>query len=186
MAEASERKSAKLVVLGDIGRSPRMQYHALSLANNGLKVNIIAYVESTPLTEILDNPYITISKLNPLGFDKGPKLVRYAAKALWQTISLLLTLFVTGKCDYLLCQNPPAIPTLPVCRFYCLVTRTKFIIDWHNYAYSIMALSLPKDHFLLKLSWSIERWFGQSSDHNFCVTYAMKEDLLENWNIMCA
>ncbi|KOB70992.1 Beta1,4 mannosyltransferase [Operophtera brumata] len=164
MAEEPERKIVKVVVLGDLGRSPRMQYHALSLANNGLKVNIIAYVESTPLTDILENPNITISILHPLVFDKGPKLVRYATKALWQTISLVLTLFVTGKCDYLLCQNPPAIPTLPVCRFYCLVTRTKFIIDWHNYAYSIMALSLPQDHFLLQLSRSVERWFGQSSD----------------------
>ena len=34
MAEATERrKRAAVVVLGDIGRSPRMQYHSLSLAN---------------------------------------------------------------------------------------------------------------------------------------------------------
>lgn len=184
MAEELERKSAKVVVLGDIGRSPRMQYHALSLANNGLKVNIIGYVESKPLTEILENSNITISKLNPLVFDKGPKLVRYAAKAIWQTFSLLMTLLITGKSDYVLCQSPPAIPTLIVCRFYCLLTRTKFIVDWHNYAYSLMALSLPKDHFLLKFSKCLERWFGQSSDHNFCVTYAMKDDLFQNWNIL--
>lgn len=178
------QKSAKVVVLGDIGRSPRMQYHALSLANNGLQVNIIAYVDSQPLTEILENPNIIITKLKPLVIEKGPKLLQYALKALWQSISLLLALFITGKNDYLLCQNPPAVPTLPVCRFYCLVTKTKFIIDWHNYAYSIMALSLPSKHPLLRISKSIERCFGQSSNHNLCVTYAMKADLLENWNIV--
>lgn len=183
MAEEPKKKYVKVVVLGDIGRSPRMQYHALSLANNGLKVNIIAYVESAPVIEILESPNITISKLHPLIFNKGPKLVQYAVKAFWQTISLLLTLFITGKCDYLLCQNPPAIPTLPVCRFYCLVTRAKFIIDWHNYAFSIMSMSLPQDHIILKLARWLERYFGQSSQQNLCVTYAMKEDLLQNWDI---
>lgn len=184
MTEEPVKKTVKVVVLGDIGRSPRMQYHALSLANSGLNVKIIAYVESAPLPEIHENPNITITKLYPLVFDKGPKLVRYAAKALWQSISLLLTLIITGNCDYLLCQNPPAIPTLPICRLYCLVTKTKFIIDWHNYAFSIMALSLRKDHFLLKLSKGIEKFFGQGADNNLCVTYALREDLLQNWNIV--
>ncbi|KAL0822161.1 hypothetical protein ABMA28_004292 [Loxostege sticticalis] len=183
MAEEPVKKVVKVVVLGDIGRSPRMQYHALSLANMGLKVNIISYRETKPLLEILEHPDITITKLTPMFFDRGPKILQYAMKAIWQTISLLLTLFITGKCDYLLCQNPPAIPTLPVCRFYCLVTKTKFTIDWHNYAYSIMALSLSPEHPLVKFSKFIERYFGQSSKHNLCVTLAMKEDLLQNWNI---
>ncbi|XP_063828392.1 chitobiosyldiphosphodolichol beta-mannosyltransferase [Ostrinia nubilalis] len=183
MAETPWKKVVKVVVLGDIGRSPRMQYHALSLASSGLKVIMIGYTETKPLLEILENPDITISKLNPMIFNKGPKFLQYAMKALWQTISLLLTLFITGQCDYLLCQNPPAIPTLPVCRIYCLVTRAKFIIDWHNYAYSIMALSLPTGHPLLKFSKFLERYFGQSSDENLCVTNAMKDDLLQNWNI---
>ena len=184
MADENARKTVKVVVLGDIGRSPRMQYHALSLAGCGLNVNIIGYVESKPLIEIQENPLITVTELHPLKLNKVPKIIQYFAKALWQAISLLLTLFVTGKCNYLLCQNPPAIPTLPVCRFYCLVTRTKFLIDWHNYAYSIMALSLSPKHPLLKLATYIEKFFGQSSDNNFCVTYAMKRDLLENWNVM--
>lgn len=183
MTEYRSRKTVKVVVLGDIGRSPRMQYHALSLANNGHNVNIIGYLDSAPLSDILQNPNITITQLQPLFFNLGPKLLQYGLKAFWQAISLLLTLFVTGNCQYLLCQNPPAIPTLPVCRFYCLVTRTKFIIDWHNYAWTIMALTLPPGHLLLRVSTSIEKYFGQSSQRNLCVTYAMKEDLLMNWNI---
>ncbi|CAG9561514.1 unnamed protein product [Danaus chrysippus] len=182
--EQTKKKTVKVVVLGDIGRSPRMQYHALSLASCGCMVNIIGYVETAPLTEIQENTNITITQLHPLKIDRLPKILKYFAKALWQTISLFLTLLITGKCDYLLCQNPPAIPTLPVCRFYCLVTRTKFIIDWHNYAHTIMALSLGNQHPLLKVATYIEKYFGQSSDSNICVTYAMKTDLLENWNIV--
>lgn len=33
----------QVVVLGDIGRSPRMQYHALSIAKHGGTVDLIGY-----------------------------------------------------------------------------------------------------------------------------------------------
>lgn len=36
--------SVHVVVLGDIGRSPRMTYHALSIAKHGGKVNLIGYL----------------------------------------------------------------------------------------------------------------------------------------------
>jgi beta-1,4-mannosyltransferase len=42
--EATDDTSVCIVVLGDIGRSPRMQYHALSVAKNGGKVRLVGYV----------------------------------------------------------------------------------------------------------------------------------------------
>jgi beta-1,4-mannosyltransferase len=36
-------QSVILVVLGDIGRSPRMKYHSLSLAKLGYQVSFIGY-----------------------------------------------------------------------------------------------------------------------------------------------
>lgn len=41
-------KSVALVVLGDIGRSPRMLYHATSLASNGYTTHIVAYRGALP------------------------------------------------------------------------------------------------------------------------------------------
>ena len=35
--------SVQVVVLGDIGRSPRMQYHALSIATHGGRVQLVGY-----------------------------------------------------------------------------------------------------------------------------------------------
>lgn len=35
--------SVQVVVLGDVGRSPRMQYHALSIAKHGGTVDVIGY-----------------------------------------------------------------------------------------------------------------------------------------------
>lgn len=183
MAQEISRKTVKVVVLGDIGRSPRMQYHSLSLAEHGLHVQLVGYVESTPLPALLQHERVTISRLHPLSLRRGPRLFQYILKTIWQAFSLFLTLLISGRCDYLLCQNPPAVPTLPVCRFYSLITQSKFIIDWHNYAYTIMGLSLPAGHPLLRLATAIERFFGASSHYNLCVTYAMKNDLIQNWNI---
>ena len=59
----------------------------------------------------------------------------------------------------------------------------KFAIDWHNYAHTIMAMSLRKDSLLVKLASFLEFFFGKRADYNFCVTKAMKEDLHKNWNI---
>ncbi|KAH1237474.1 UDP-glycosyltransferase TURAN [Glycine max] len=60
------RGRACVVVLGDIGRSPRMQYDALSLANQAsLEVDIVAYGGSEPHTALLANPSIHIYVMNP-------------------------------------------------------------------------------------------------------------------------
>jgi beta-1,4-mannosyltransferase len=37
------KERAQVLVLGDIGRSPRMQYHAISLAKQGVPVDLIGY-----------------------------------------------------------------------------------------------------------------------------------------------
>lgn len=47
---ASGKKRAvrvQVLVLGDIGRSPRMQYHALSIAKHGGTVDLIGYQGET-------------------------------------------------------------------------------------------------------------------------------------------
>lgn len=42
-----------VLVLGDIGRSPRMQYHALSLSKHGYNVTIIGFLGIYLLTHVL-------------------------------------------------------------------------------------------------------------------------------------
>ena len=41
--ERPSLRSVAILVLGDIGRSPRMMYHAESFANNGFKTFLIGY-----------------------------------------------------------------------------------------------------------------------------------------------
>ena len=48
-----DNKRACVVVLGDIGHSPRMQYHALSLVKTGYNVDVVGYSGSTPQSDLL-------------------------------------------------------------------------------------------------------------------------------------
>ena len=40
---SQESDRYQILVLGDIGRSPRMQYHALSIASHGRSVDLVGY-----------------------------------------------------------------------------------------------------------------------------------------------
>lgn len=46
-AAKPEDEHIQILVLGDVGRSPRMQYHAISVAKHGRKVDIVGYKGSS-------------------------------------------------------------------------------------------------------------------------------------------
>eukprot|EP00299_Pterocystis_sp_00344_P015819 c7912_g1_i1.p1 GENE.c7912_g1_i1~~c7912_g1_i1.p1 ORF type:complete len:442 (-),score=87.96 c7912_g1_i1:83-1240(-) len=79
-------------------------------------------------------------------------------------------------------QNPPSIPTLAVVWAVSRLRGSKFVIDWHNYGYSIVALS-QSSKTLVSIAKRYERFFGRLADHHFCVTHAMQSDLKRNWAI---
>lgn len=172
-----------IVVLGDIGRSPRMQNHCQSFAEKGNIVEVIGFVDSKPNQEILSDPRININKLTPFPELQFPRIIKYIFKIFWSVLSLLSIFFSVKKADILMLQNPPGIPTLALCYLYCKVVKAKFIIDWHNYTWTIMALESSSESKMVKLAKFIESSFGSKSDLNFCVTEAMKQDLVDNWNI---
>ena len=176
-----------VLVLGDFGRSPRMQYHALSLAKEGYSVDVVVYGGSRPTDEILVNDNITIHNIKPPpSFNKVsflPQTCSYILKALWQTMSLMSTLLCIHRPLAILVQNPPSIPALPVSWFVSRVKRCDLIVDWHNYGHSILALNLGASHFLVKVSKMIEEKFGGRANVNLCVTEAMKSDIWKNWKI---
>lgn len=65
----------------------------------------------------------------------------------------------------------------------CVLGRTRFIIDFHNYTYSILSLTNHPDNVLVKMAKLIETRIGRLTYANFCVTNAMKEDLEERFNV---
>ena len=100
---------------------------------------------------------------------------------LWILFSLLL--FTIPRPDYILCQNPPAIPLLAVALMVSIFRRTKFVIDWHNYGYTWLAVNRPGSSFLVLLYRIYEKVFGRLASANLCVSEAMKSDLASNWHI---
>ena len=66
---------------------------------------------------------------------------------------------------------------------YAKFKNTKFIIDWHNYGFSILALTNGPKHILCKICKQMEIFFGKRANINLCVTNAMKNDLLLNYSV---
>uniref|UniRef100_A0A663LRM2 Chitobiosyldiphosphodolichol beta-mannosyltransferase n=1 Tax=Athene cunicularia TaxID=194338 RepID=A0A663LRM2_ATHCN len=107
----------------------------------------------------------------------------YVIKVIAQTIQLLYTMLKIDQPSYILLQNPPGLPSIAVAWIACLFWRSKLIIDWHNYGYTIMSMNLGRNHLLVQIAKWYEKLFGRLSDYNLCVTNAMKEDLWVNCNI---
>uniref|UniRef100_A0A1A8UKZ9 Asparagine-linked glycosylation 1 homolog (Yeast, beta-1,4-mannosyltransferase) n=2 Tax=Nothobranchius furzeri TaxID=105023 RepID=A0A1A8UKZ9_NOTFU len=173
-----------VLVLGDIGRSPRMQYHALSLSKHGYQVTLVGFLGSRPHQGVLDRKKIQIVAISEVkGLQAGPKLLTYAVKVVVQSLQLLRLLLTMKLQAHLLMQNPPGLPGIAVAWLVCALRGTTFIIDWHNYGYTIMALSLGAAHPVVRLAKWYEHLFGRLSTLNLCVTNAMKNDLQKNWGI---
>ncbi|XP_010688855.1 UDP-glycosyltransferase TURAN isoform X1 [Beta vulgaris subsp. vulgaris] len=183
-----KRGRAAVVVLGDIGRSPRMQYHALSLATQAsLKVDIVAYGGSDPHAAILKHPSICIYKMAqwPRLMQKLPWLLRYIVlllKPLFQFLVLLWHLCVKIPApDVFLVQNPPSVPTLVAVKWASWIRHSAFIVDWHNFGYTLLGLSLGRgSRFVAVYRW-FEKHYGQLADGSLCVTKAMQHELAQNW-----
>ncbi|CAI5676442.1 chitobiosyldiphosphodolichol beta-mannosyltransferase [Oreochromis niloticus] len=173
-----------VLVLGDIGRSPRMQYHALSLSKHGYHVTFVGFSETKPHGDVLSEEKITIVPIAEVkGVRVGPKVVTYVTKVMVQSLQLLRVLLTMELQEHVLMQNPPGLPSIAVTWFVCLLRGSRFIIDWHNYGYTIMALSHGPAHPVVRLAKWYEHFFGPLASHNLCVTNAMKDDLQKNWSI---
>ncbi|XP_065881490.1 UDP-glycosyltransferase TURAN-like isoform X1 [Euphorbia lathyris] len=184
------RGRACIVVLGDIGRSPRMQYHALSLASQAsLQVDIVAYGGSEPHMAILQNQSIHIHKMKqwPISPQALPKMIYpliLLLKPLFQLLILLWYLCVKIKApDVFIVQNPPSVPTLAAVKWASWLRNSAFIVDWHNFGYTLLALSIGRNsRFVAVYRW-FERHYGRMADGSLCVTRAMQHELAQNWGI---
>ena len=174
-----------VVVLGDFGRSPRMQFHAQSLAQrDNVEVHVIAYGGAKPLSSLTSasNVHLSILPQVPLVISKVPLgVLRLALKALHQLIILLwIMLFKLPRPRAILMQNPPAIPSLLVCRLAALRHQCRLVIDWHNFAFSIMALKHNKEGAIVRAAKSHEASMGRAAHSHLCVTSAMKSELTDS------
>jgi beta-1,4-mannosyltransferase len=80
-------------------------------------------------------------------------------------------------------QNPPTIPTLLIAWIAARTRGSLFIVDWHNFGYSMLAPRLGPGHLVVRLANTWERWLGRRADAHFCVSRAMSEILVGDFGL---
>uniref|UniRef100_A0A1I7WR53 Glyco_trans_4-like_N domain-containing protein n=1 Tax=Heterorhabditis bacteriophora TaxID=37862 RepID=A0A1I7WR53_HETBA len=157
-------------------------------------VKIIGYLDTVPHRMINNNQHISYVPLPspPDRFSRLPEFAQLPLKFIWSFIVLswallfrfistyismafffqflrfYLVLFIYLKIGFgvklVLLQNPPALPTMIVCLMVARLKNAKFVIDWHNYMWSVLRdksglfLILVQRYFL----WSLFVYFYQS------------------------
>lgn len=96
-------RSVCVVVLGDYGRSPRMQYHTLSLARS-VDVSVVAYSGSAPLASIINNPRVTFNMIR-----QPPALPKSMPRLVFLLYAPVKVAFQTLQVSQ---RAPSAVPTL--------------------------------------------------------------------------
>lgn len=184
---SGSRRTISIFVLGDLGHSPRMNYHARSFSKLEYFVNLCGYLESQPPVEIIDDINI---ELYPIAAIKNTSNLPYILFALRkisaQVLQLVKLLFKFRGSEYIMIQNPPSIPILFIAIVFIKIfsRETKLIIDWHNLNYSILNLKFQnEEHYLVKFLKNYERILGKYADLNITVTKKMKEFLIEEFGI---
>ncbi|TFB03570.1 Chitobiosyldiphosphodolichol beta-mannosyltransferase [Trichoderma ghanense] len=181
-AEKPEDEHIQILVVGDIGRSPRMQYHALSVAKHGKKVDIVGYKETARHPDLIGNPNVTVYPLAPqpewIAWGTLPFFLNIPSKVIQQFWTLFATLMYTAPpAQWIIIQNPPSIPTFHVALFVAWARGSKVIVDWHNYGHTILAqksLLRPLVPFYKFYEMKLGRQLGNA---NLAVTDAMTKQL---------
>jgi beta-1,4-mannosyltransferase len=178
----------QVVVLGDIGHSPRMQYHALSLAETGkVCVELIGFRGSKALAALSSHSDIKLRYLRQTHIPpswKVPFVVYAAIKILFECFQLFFVL-VTSKyrADVILVQIPPAVPSLFVCGLVSLCSGCKLVVDFHNITYMHLAAKV-KNPLIISLVRFYEQWTSRLFTHHaFCVTKSMQKFLRSEFNL---
>ena len=181
-----------VLVVGDLNRSPRMLNHCVALNEAFPKINeisLIGFNGGDLRNDILSNKkikqYYISSSINKL-LRKLPHFLFFLSaiiKIIIQIISIFyILLFKIPKPKFLILQNPPGIPSILICWLFCKIKRVIFIIDWHNYGYTILKVN-NRNKLIIKIAYLYEKYLSKKSDINLCVSQAEKRDLKKQFLI---
>lgn len=111
--EETTTRHIVVLVLGDVGRSPRMQYHAVSLSKcPNTKVSLVGYGGEKCIDQVIDSPSIDIITFKPFTKKISRAFFLFYApfKVLFQILQLLWILgwTISSPVDLFLVQNPPS------------------------------------------------------------------------------
>lgn len=181
-----------VIVIGDLGRSPRMQYHAASLAAAGGDVDLIGLEGAAVAPIVAGNPRIHVHRLSDRSFagrsTGGVRRFVYGSllRGIGQGLRLFATLMRIAKPKAILVQNPPAFPTLFVAWLVSRLRGARFVIDWHNLSHTIAAVRVGEHHRAVKaLARSERRWAKRATAH-ITVSQALADWLRREYGVKAA
>lgn len=180
--------SVAVVVMGDLGRSPRMLNHVeMILKHTNLDVDLVGNPGSQVRKEVGESPRVKITTLSSAFVDKLKRLPKvlflvYAAfRIAIETIQLGWTFGTMRKPKLALVQvrnrqNPPNMPVLAVLLFMAFLRQFPVCIDWHNYGFSILQVA-HRPKWIVSMATHYERLMGCMADLHLCVSQNFKLDL---------
>jgi beta-1,4-mannosyltransferase len=178
------RVRVTVAVLGDLGRSPRMLYHARSLADSDADVTLVGHVERRLPADVRRHPHIRVHRLRPPAVPRRHALPRplFVAVALWNLVRQTLALFValrwrTPPPAVLLVQSPPGPSTLAAALAAARARGARLVVDWHNDGAAVLALTIGARHPAVRLVAAAERALGRRAGAHLCVTRALADAL---------
>jgi beta-1,4-mannosyltransferase len=175
--------NATVVVLGEIGRSPRMQSHARELAEAGTAVTLVGYGGAELAPGLADRAGIRVRSLAAPWVERPRELPRtiyvlYSlGKVARQAVALLVALLRGPRPDVVLVQTPPALPTIPVALLAARLRRSRLVVDWHNLGTPLVERTLGGQRLLSRLHASAERVSARRADAHLCVSRALQDAL---------
>jgi beta-1,4-mannosyltransferase len=186
------KRSAAILVLGDLNRSPRMLNHSKAISQEMPEVDevsLIGFNGGELRSDIsLDKKikiYFIPEKINNL-LKRLPRILFILSafiRIILQIFFLFyLLLFKIPRPEFLILQNPPGIPAMFICWIVCFIRRSLFVIDWHNYGYTILQVN-GRNKFITYIARIYEKFFGKFASINLCVSEAMKKHLKNEMNI---
>ena len=181
-----------VIVIGDLGRSPRMQYHAASLADAGNEVDVIGLEGAGVTPAIANNPRIHAHRMPDRSFAGRSKggvrrfVIGSAMRGLLQGVRLFMIVMRIPKPNTILVQNPPAFPTLFIAWLASRLRGARFVIDWHNLSHTIAAVTVGEHHRAVKSIARSERRWAKRADAHLTVSKALADWLQRHYKITAA
>lgn len=176
-------KSVVVVVLGDVGRSPRMQYHAKMFAECSSihRVTLVGYHGEKCIPEVENNKKIVIERFSPFDAQWAKKLnfIRAILKGITCLFQLFIKLMFLPHCDVILIQNPPCIPVLIAALIVSCFRKCNIWLDWHNIGFTMFKRGSTGS----RLSRYLECKLARYCTVHFCVSNAMKRWLEKEFAI---
>jgi beta-1,4-mannosyltransferase len=117
---------------------------------------------------------------------RGSSKLLFLAAGAWRMSVLfarLIARLIAEKPRWIVVQNPPSFPTLSAAWLSALLGRSRLIVDWHNYGYTMLALRLGPNHIIVRCHQWYEGRAGRLADAHLCVSEAMRDDLSHRWGI---